>query len=198
MLTTSRFKLSRRFNCISGPIILDYHLLCTMSFPFRHQPAKAIYTIGQVVYLMATLPASLILNVLPASRPRRSWPLKRVIMGRVARTWIDTTWKTSLAPPPPLPQNEQDANSLGFVWVNPSPELVIGEIAEIAKQNGVKAERVGGFWYGPRDSNDRVGQRASPGERVVYHLHGTNANVILVFFNVLTSCFPRWWTCRES
>ena len=32
--------------------------------------------------------------------------------------------------------------------------------------------RVGGFWYGPRDEDGNAGQRAAPGERVVYHLHG--------------------------
>lgn len=168
-----------------------------MSFPFRHQPLKAIYTIGQVVYLVATLPVSLIFYAFPSARPRKSWPLKRAIMGRVVRTWIDTTWKTSLDPPPPLPHTEQDATSLGFAWIEPAPELVVGEIAEIAKQNGVKPERVGGFWYGPRDASNRAGQKAAPGERVIYHIHGAYPITLHPRLSLLNSLLSRRRACRE-
>ena len=168
-----------------------------MSFPFRHQPLKAIYTIGQVVYLVATLPVSLIFYAFPSARPRKSWPLKRAIMGRVVRTWIDTTWKTSLDPPPPLPHTEQDATSLGFAWVEPAPELVVGEIGEIAKQNGVEPARVGGFWYGPRDASNRAGQKAAPGETVIYHIHGAYLTTLHPQLASLNLPLSRWRACRE-
>ena len=168
-----------------------------MSFPFRHQPLKAIYTISQVVYLVATLPVSLIFYALPSARPRKSWPLTRAMMARVVRTWIDTTWKTSLDPPPPLPHTEQDATSLGFAWVEPTPELVVGEIAEIAKQNGVEPQRVGGFWYGPRDVSNRAGQKAAPGETVIYHIHGAYPTALHPRLASLNSPLSRRRACRE-
>ncbi|PIL25980.1 hypothetical protein GSI_11734 [Ganoderma sinense ZZ0214-1] len=143
-----------------------------MPFAFRHQPLKAAYIAGGVVYVLAALPVWLVLDTIPAARPRKSWPFKRAILTHLFRTVIGMMFQTSLPAPAPLSTFEKNASTLGFVFVEATPELVVGEVADIAEKNGVKAERTGGFWYGPRDDKNGVGQRALPGERVVYHLHG--------------------------
>ena len=145
-----------------------------MPFAFRRQPLSTIYILGAVVYSLATLPIWLVLDVLPFTRPRRSWPIKRALFARAARFWLHVMWQTSLPAPTPLSKFEQDGKALGFVRVNAAPELVVGEFLELAKQNGVEAKDIGGFWYGPRDSNGDVGQRASPKDRVVYYFHGAS------------------------
>ncbi|TBU48326.1 alpha/beta-hydrolase [Dichomitus squalens] len=143
-----------------------------MPFAFRRQPFSAVYTLCGVVYLLAALPVWLILEALPSARPRKSWSIKRALFARAARFFIVVMWRTCLPAPIPLSKYEQNAKTLGFVSVDATPELIVGEIGEIAKQIRVKAERTGGFWYGPRDPNGDVGQRPSPDERVVYYFHG--------------------------
>ncbi|KAI1790363.1 alpha/beta-hydrolase [Ganoderma leucocontextum] len=144
-----------------------------MPFASRNQPFSTIYTIVKVVYTLAALPVWFALDAMPAARPRKSWPLKRALIAHIARTYVDMLFQTSLPAPVPSATYERDAKALGFVWVPAAtPELVVGEVGHLAQQNGVTAERVGGFWYGPRDSNGNVGQRAVAGEKVVYHLHG--------------------------
>ncbi|THH09623.1 hypothetical protein EW146_g8636 [Bondarzewia mesenterica] len=66
----------------------------------------------------------------------------------------------------------QEADRVGFVWVEPTPNLVVGEIRDKAAINGVQAIRTGGFWFGTKGADGQVGQRASPNEKVFYHLHG--------------------------
>ncbi len=185
---SSKFKRSRspsnRATTCNSAFTFPDGLLYDMPFAFRNQPLKTAYTAGGVVYVLAALPVWLVLDAMPAARPRKSWPMKRAILARVFRTVIDMMFQTSLPAPTPLSTYEQKGSSLGFVWVEAAPELVVGEVAEIAEKNGVKPERTGGFWYGPRDANGGVGQRASPGERVVYHLHGTYPTVVIKFLFV--------------
>ena len=129
--------------------------------------------LGGVVYVLLALPVWAIANALPATRPKRSWPLKRVIVVRAFRVFINVLYSTSLLPSTPLEKLAENAAALGFVWVEPAPEeLIVGEVRELAEKNKVKAERTGGFWIGPRGPDGEHGQRASPDEKVVYHLHG--------------------------
>ena len=104
-------------------------------------------------------------------------------------------WQTSLPAPTPLWEFERDGKALGFVRVKAAPELVIGEISEIAKQNGVEAKDIGGFWYGPRDSNGDVGQRASPKDRVVYYFHGASLDAPSSERTMLKYSSIRWGSC---
>lgn len=63
-------------------------------------------------------------------------------------------------------------NNTGFVWVAPAPQLVVGELKELADANGVEAVRTGGYWIGPRLGAVPAGKQACAGEKVVYHVHG--------------------------
>ncbi|TFY69113.1 hypothetical protein EVJ58_g611 [Rhodofomes roseus] len=71
-----------------------------------------------------------------------------------------------------LEQCAVDAEKTGFVWVDPAPELVVGEVKQMAEDNQVEAVKTGGFWYGPRSPNGAVGQKALKGEKLIYHMHG--------------------------
>lgn len=112
------------------------------------------------------------MNLVPAWRPRPSWTLRRNLIVSGFRAFIDILYSTALMQPPSLEKAAQDAQKLGFVWVDPAPELVVGEIKEMAEANGVEAKRIAGFWYGPRGSDGAAGQKAEPGEMVIYHMHG--------------------------
>ena len=143
-----------------------------MSFTFRNQPLKAAYYLGFGVYMLGALPVWLVTNAIPAFRPRREWTLGRSLIVVSVRNVVDVFFKTSPPLSPPLEEFEKDAKATGFVWVKATPELIVGEISQLAEQNDVEAVRVGGFWYGARGADGEVGQPASPDERVVYHCHG--------------------------
>ena len=141
-------------------------------FRFREQPWNILYVLGGGLYILVALPVWVILNAAPSWRPRPSWTLKRALIARVSRTIIDILVQTSLPKPPLLSECDKNALKLGFVWIDATPDLVVGEVREVAEKNGVQAERTAGFWYGSRGPNGEVGQRADTRERVVYHFHG--------------------------
>ena len=144
-----------------------------MSFAFRRQPLKAIYLAGSVVLLLfVRLPFWIVANIVPAWRPRHSWSLGRTLIVNVYRVYINIIYNTELMGVLSIEQSAVDAETTGFVWVDPTPELVVGEIREMADHNQVTAVRTGGFWYGPRDPRGAVGQKALKNEKVIYHMHG--------------------------
>lgn len=150
-----------------------------MSFAFRHQPLKAIYLTGSAILLLfIRLPFWTVASIIPAWRPRRSWTLGRILMVNVLRSYINILYDTELMSAHPIEQYAADAENTGFVWVDPTPELVIGEIKQMAEHNQVEAVKTGGFWYGPRSPNGAVGQKALKNEKVIYHMHGSPPSVI--------------------
>ncbi|KAI0340627.1 alpha/beta-hydrolase [Trametopsis cervina] len=142
-----------------------------MAFAFRHQPVKALYLVGNfTILLFIRLPFWAIRYALPATRPRKGWSWKRSVIVQALRSVIDTFFATGL-PTEPAP-NESTAQKDGLVWVDATPELIVGAVKQFAESNGVEAVKVAGYWYGTRDADGQVGQKAAPGEKVVYHLHG--------------------------
>lgn len=76
--------------------------------------------------------------------------------------------------------NAKSADKLRFVWVDGIPDdFVLGEIAAMAKVNGVYPVRISGYWYGKRGRDGKHAQRASPGEKVIYFMHGKSSRPML-------------------
>ncbi|OCH88430.1 alpha/beta-hydrolase [Obba rivulosa] len=143
-----------------------------MPFAFRHQPLKAIYLTVSILYLLVCLPIWTIMGMIPGLRPRRSWTLKRTLIVKAMRTGLGIMFNTSLINPVSPDTYAASAETSGFVWVDPAPALVVGEIQDMAQINDVQAQKACGFWYGPRGPNSAVGQRASKDEKIIYHMHG--------------------------
>ncbi|KAI9000461.1 hypothetical protein BD414DRAFT_504520 [Trametes punicea] len=142
-----------------------------MLFPFRHQPLKAFFIAGSVFYLICAIPVWTVTNALPSWRPRRSWPLKRTLIIKLLRTAAKILYQIGVDGSPPLDSFKRERNRI--VWVEPAaPDLIVGEIRDLAEMNGVKPVKVAGYWGGPIGSDGVPGQRASPEERVIYHFHG--------------------------
>ncbi|OJA12801.1 hypothetical protein AZE42_05831 [Rhizopogon vesiculosus] len=71
------------------------------------------------------------------------------------------------------PEKEIKNVELGLVWVEGVPtDFIRGDIASMAEANSVAPARIHGYWYGKRDAIGNPGQSASPGEKVLYYLHG--------------------------
>ena len=98
-----------------------------------------------------------------------------MVLVKIYRTMIDASFQTTFGPfcvDPVEVEKRGKAEEDGLVWVEPAPELIVGEVAECAKINGVQAERRAGYWFGKRGPDGKAGQRAGPDEKVIYSCHG--------------------------
>jgi acetyl esterase/lipase len=74
----------------------------------------------------------------------------------------------------PLPTHRGLKTGLGVrgVYVDPAPELIHGELQQWADIARVEPVRLPGYWMHKRGTSLFTGQKPSPGDKVVYHLHG--------------------------
>ncbi|THH26381.1 hypothetical protein EUX98_g7807 [Antrodiella citrinella] len=139
-------------------------------FEFRRQPLKAVYTLYFAVSIFVRLPIWVVASLLPAMRPRKAWTVSRTLFIWSIDAYVRSFYKVGFPVEPVL---EGGPDVTGFVWVEPIPEdYVVGEIKTMADVNGVKPERICGYWHGKKGADGKFGQRAEPGERVLYVLHG--------------------------
>ncbi|KAH9922556.1 Alpha/Beta hydrolase protein [Amylocystis lapponica] len=142
-----------------------------MPFIFRHQPFKGVVFVGSVLILLfIRLPFWTLINIIPSWRPRRSWSLGRSLIVQGYRSILGIAYTTSLPGPPG--ESVRTTPSSGFVSVDASPDLVVGEILELAELNHVQPAKISGYWYGIRGPSGEVGYKAVPGQKVIYHFHG--------------------------
>ncbi|KAI0731328.1 alpha/beta-hydrolase [Earliella scabrosa] len=164
-------------------------------FQFRGQPFTALFCVYLFLSLLfVKIPYWTIRYALPSWRPVR-WSLGRMVLVKIYRTMIDASFQTTFGPfcvDPVEVEKRGKAEEDGLVWVEPAPELIVGEVAECAKINGVQAERRAGYWFGKRGPDGKAGQRAGPDEKVIYSCHGGGF--------VLGSAHPSFssgYICRE-
>ncbi|KAJ7186798.1 alpha/beta-hydrolase [Mycena filopes] len=138
-----------------------------MVFRFRRQPQKTLYLAFAIPFLLLRIPFWTLRYLLPAWRPRRAWSLGRSILAELIDAGTAIMLQTSLPAPEPLEKMALSAGKTGFVWVQPAPDFIVGDVQRFAEINGVASTKTGGFWYGTRTSDNAVGQRASPGEKVM-------------------------------
>lgn len=62
--------------------------------------------------------------------------------------------------------------SVKSVWLEPLPQLIVGEVKGWASAAHVEAARIPGFWMDGAGYDTPIGEKPSPGEKVVYYLHG--------------------------
>lgn len=58
------------------------------------------------------------------------------------------------------------------IWVEPVPELVTGELTTWMSATSVSPVRVPGYWTYSKGSKPDIEAPPTPGEKVVYHMHG--------------------------
>jgi acetyl esterase/lipase len=58
------------------------------------------------------------------------------------------------------------------VWVEPVPELVLGDLKTWAEISNVEPIRIPGYWIDQKGCDIEPGSEAAPGEKVFYHFHG--------------------------
>jgi hypothetical protein len=75
-------------------------------------------------------------------------------------------------------------------------DFVRGEVDAMAKINGVLPARISGYWYGERGVDGKHAQRASPGEKVLYFMHGGFFRAYITVELATEKKDTRWWLYR--
>lgn len=136
------------------------------SFAHRGVPWRYVYAASLLARVLVYAPFWAIYYIPSSNRQKHSWPYHRALFIRIAKYLLEHmftsgTWFMEIG-----------RAKLGLkqrVKVPAAPQLITGEVREIAEKQGVAIdeERIG-FWYGA----GTVGERAKPGESVIYNLHG--------------------------
>ncbi|KAI0348524.1 alpha/beta-hydrolase [Trametopsis cervina] len=142
---------------------------------YRHQPFKAIYlTYVAFTLIFFRLPYYFLISLIPWLRPSATWTVGRSVLVRVLQVIVPAFFDTAsfdFARTDPR-KFAKDPEAVGLVWLDAKPQLIVGEIKELAERNKVTVEQVAGYWYPKKDpATGRVGQRAGPDEKVMYALH---------------------------
>lgn len=67
---------------------------------------------------------------------------------------------------------------MNAAWVDPTPRLVVGDIKTLAEAAAVQYIHIPGYWYYRPGETMPVGAPPTPGEKVVYALHGGAFHVL--------------------
>jgi hypothetical protein len=143
---------------------------------WSQQPFKILYFayFGLSVGLIF-LPWFAIVSAFPSGRERTTWTWKRSTLVKLYRHGTRLTFRTHTSLSRDLAKEVPHSKTVRakFVWVDALPEdLVRDELKRALAIQSLSCVRTCGFWYGERDGGGGVGQKAAPGEKVVYHLHG--------------------------
>lgn len=155
-----------------GIELFPHHPSMPQPLLLRHQPLKFIYNAYTIGSLCIRFPCWALVALIPRLRTRPSWTYRETLMIKFLNalflnTFRTGSWKRFWNDP-----RTMDADHAGLVWIDPNPNLVVGEIKELAQLNKVEVARIAAYWYGERDPSTRkVGQRAAPDEIVVLALH---------------------------
>ncbi|KXN86994.1 AB hydrolase superfamily protein C4A8.06c [Leucoagaricus sp. SymC.cos] len=143
-------------------------------FEFRRQPFKTLYFLYAFLsILLVRLPYWVVVSAIPSARPRKSWPMSRSLIVHVLNAVLGIMYATSVTERVSPDKDAAAPEKTGFVWVELLPDsLVQGDVAIMARVNNVKAVKRYGYWLGQRAVDGSHGQKAEPGERVLYYLHG--------------------------
>ncbi|KAH8097120.1 Alpha/Beta hydrolase protein [Cristinia sonorae] len=147
-----------------------------MVYELRHQPFRGLYLTVQTVYtLFVRLPTWLIVYLPKSNRPRPTWPYLSTILLEVVK-WTSFLGPLAARAGPLIAEPDHRAIKRGRgikgVWIPPCPDLVVGEVKQWAEQANVEAIQIPGYWYNKKGTDIAADEPASPGEKVIYHIHG--------------------------
>ncbi|KAL1742147.1 Alpha/Beta hydrolase protein [Schizophyllum fasciatum] len=164
-------------------------------YAFRHQPIKGVYLTGQVLLTcFIRLPYWVLVSLPVPWRPRPSWTLKQCLQIKFMRYIADLGDKVGDFLPRGTPTYEAIApgKEVKAVWLEPVPELIVGELKLWAAAQNVEPARIPGYWLHSADSSDLpLGAPPRPGEKVLLHFHGGAYKILSAHPSDPTSHIPR-------
>lgn len=149
-----------------------------MVFALRHQPFKALYVALELVAtIFIRLPYWCIKYIPNSLRPRPSWSWSQSVIVAflrfgsaygplAARAGPVISFPNHLAVP------HDRSGKTKHAWVEPTPDLIVGQVNNWAGMTGVKPMRIPGYWHDRKGLSTPVGEPPSSGEKIFYYLHG--------------------------
>ncbi|EIN12044.1 alpha/beta-hydrolase [Punctularia strigosozonata HHB-11173 SS5] len=140
---------------------------------YRRQPLKGIFLFYQLfTTLLFRVPTWALISLYPKWRPRPSWSITRCIYIRLWRHLFHVGNKVGKLGK--TPDHLAIVSGIGVkgIWVEPAPELIVGEVKEWADVAQIEPIRLPGYWLDKSGSDTKPGEPPAPGEKVVYALHG--------------------------
>ncbi|KAF4563390.1 hypothetical protein EYR40_006886 [Pleurotus pulmonarius] len=139
----------------------------------RYQPFKGLYLAIEVLFTLAIrIPTWTLLSLPRSWRPRRSWDIKRVIMVRLVKLFMDLPLRTGPFVTTPNYLAITPGAGVNGIWVEPVPHLVTSPLSEWAKTADVAPVKIPGYWTHKQGSTIPIGESPMPGEKVIYSMHG--------------------------
>ncbi|EED81345.1 hypothetical protein POSPLDRAFT_88000 [Postia placenta Mad-698-R] len=84
-----------------------------------------------------------------------------------------------------------DASGVKSVWLEPTPQLLVGDVARWAEQADVRPISIPGYWYDKDGCDTPIGAPPEEGEKVVLYLHGSAFIALSAHPHNLTgACIP--------
>ncbi|KAF7344852.1 Abhydrolase-3 domain-containing protein [Mycena venus] len=141
--------------------------------PLRHQPVKAVYLLYELLAAFVRVPYWALVAIPPVWRPRRSWSWARTMVVNIVRRMDIVQARAGDFTTPPSYLALVPGKGYHGVWVDPTPkDYIVGKVAMWAKVSGASPIRLPGYWIHEPNSSIPVQAPHTPGEKVVYALHG--------------------------
>jgi len=145
-------------------------------YALRRQPFRTIYIVAEMlITLFFRLPYWMILYIPKHRRPRISWPYARCIAVELVRTFMFAGPVAARAGPITTSPNHRaipDIPGIKVVWIDPTPDLLFGDVKKWAIAGNVRPARIPGYWYDRLGNDTQVDELPLNGEKVLYMIHG--------------------------
>ncbi|TRM66729.1 Alpha/Beta hydrolase protein [Schizophyllum amplum] len=145
------------------------------SYALRHQPIKAVYLTGQVLATcLVRLPIWLLISLPVSWRPRPSWTLKQCIIVKLVRLLNSVADQVGSLELRAKPNHEAIVPGEGVngFWIEPVPDLVVGDLKVWATAQDVHPVRIPGYWIHNSDDLLPPFSPPQPGEKTLLQFHG--------------------------
>ncbi|EED82094.1 predicted protein [Postia placenta Mad-698-R] len=147
-----------------------------MVYELRRQPFRGIYiTIQLLQTYLIRMPIWALLSLPKFLRPRPSWSVFKTFITNYARVWSDIgPIAARVGPSEKWPDYRAipDTPGIKSIWLEPTPQLLIGDVARWAEEADVRPTRIPGYWYDKEGTDTPVGAPPEAGEKVILYLHG--------------------------
>ncbi|THH33314.1 hypothetical protein EUX98_g877 [Antrodiella citrinella] len=145
-------------------------------YALRQQPFRAIYIVVELlITVFIRLPYWLILYIPRHRRPRVSWPYSRCIAVEILRTLMFVGPIAARAGPistKPDHRSIPDIPGVKALWIDPTPDLLFGDVNEWADAGNIPYVRLPGYWYDRHGDDTPIGTAPHKGEKVLYMIKG--------------------------
>lgn len=147
-----------------------------MVYELQRSPLRKLYILlHKLETYVFRIPLWYLKSIPRPLRPRASWSATKAYLMPYLNYWHDFgpigervgpmhSWPDYRAIP--------DTPGVKAVWLDSTPQLVVGDVKQWAERGNVQPIRIPGYWYDKDGHDTPIGAPPEPGEKVVLYLHG--------------------------